>query len=109
MAKQQAKSSEQHDGDGRPATQVLSTRVSVAIAEEVAARASALGVRPADFVRQAVEAYMRNPGVAGLRANGEGNLKLASDDEGYATQNANPVTGPAEITTDPPDVVALGF
>jgi hypothetical protein len=114
MAKQQEYDGEvespNEESGGRPAaTQVISTRLPSALTAEIAVQAARRGVRSSDLVRLAVEAYMRHPGVAGVRANSGGNLRLDPDLDSYSTENDNPVVQPAEVTCDPPGVVAIGL
>lgn len=96
--------SQPEDADSRAsASQVFSVRLPSAIAELVIDEAGQRGVRPSDLLRLAVEQFTRQPGAAGIRANGSGSLRVPAGLDAFGTQNANPVVQPSNVVFDAPD------
>lgn len=113
MTKQQAAahdSGQPEDADSRGSgSQVFSVRLPSAVAELVVDEAGQRGVRPSDVVRQAVEHFTRQPGLAGIRANGSGTLRVPGGLDAFDTRNANPVVQPSDVVFDAQEGVTLGL
>ena len=114
MAKQQdtersAESRAEPDGKA-PSSQVISVRLPASLADDVSEMAAQRGLRSSDLVKVAVEEYIRQTGIAAIRANTTGNLKVGPEITSFNSENSNPVEYPADVEiAGPPDVVALGL
>lgn len=102
--------------EARPSgTQVISTRLPTALAEELFAKAEQKGLKPSELVREAVDHYLHAKMAS---ATGEvhtaisafvgGNLRIVTPLAQYRTENSNPVIEPDDVPA-PPTVVALGY
>lgn len=113
MAKQQTvqPTGDRTDQDGKvSASQVISVRLPVALADEISELAARRGLRSSDLVKVAVEEYMRNSGVAAYRASADFMRLAPQFGSTEASENSNPVERPADIEADyPPDLVSLGL